>query len=169
MDGPFSQPPADDHREWLPVAIGAVAVVIILALIYFIGGGPQPVTGPAAEDAYTNSLQFSALHLSQANNFVGASVTYLEGKVANTGSMTLSEVRIESVFRNTLGEVVQRETQPLQLLQERPGYTDNVPLTQDPLFPNASRDFRLTYEHISTDWNQGLPELRVLKVTGKEN
>jgi hypothetical protein len=105
--------------------------------------------------------------MSRAANFVGANVTYVQGQIANTGSKTIAGATVECVFRNTLGEVVDRQSQSLMLVQERPGYTDAVSLNDRPLTPNMQAEFRLTFEHISADWNQGLPELRFTRLTLK--
>ena len=32
---------------------------------------------------------------------------------------------------------------------------------------STSREFRLAIEHVSADWNQGIPELRIVKVDAK--
>jgi hypothetical protein len=40
-----------------------------------------------------------------------------------------------------------------------------VSLAQHPLTANMQAEFRLTFEHISADWNQGVPELRFVHIT----
>jgi hypothetical protein len=117
-------------------------------------------TGPAPEDPYSSNLKLMDLHLSKAENFAGGSVMYVEGQIANMGSKQITGATVESIFRNSLGEVVDRQSQPLTLTQERPGYNDAINLKQHPLGPNAQHEFRLVFEHVSADWNQGLPELR---------
>jgi len=166
LGGPFSRPPIEEEGgRWIPLAIGAAVILIIIGVVFFLSRKPAQSVGPVPEAPYAASLQVSDLKLSQAHNFVGATVTYLEGKIANLGGKTVVDGTLEVIFRNSLGEVVQRETQPLRLLRERPGYNDTVPLSEEPLTPNANREFRLTFEHISADWNQGIPEIRFIKVT----
>ncbi|HMK30694.1 MAG TPA: hypothetical protein VK473_13490 [Terriglobales bacterium] len=168
MDGPFSKPPLEDEGgRWIPLAIGAAVILIVIGVVFLLSRKTGPATGPAPEAPYAASLQVSELKLSQAHNFVGATVTYLEGKIANLGGKNVVDATLEVVFRNSLGEVVQRETQPLRLLRERPGYNDTIPLSQEPLTPNANREFRLTFEHISADWNQGIPEIRFIKIAAQ--
>jgi hypothetical protein len=73
---------------------------------------------------------------------------------------------VEAIFRNSMGQVVQRETQPLMLYHTGlAGFPDVAPLSAAPLMPNQTRDFRLTFERISADWGQGFPELRFVKIT----
>lgn len=168
MQEPFIQrPEPESSGEWIPLAIGAGVILVIVAGIFLLSRNRSTQTGPAPEAPYASNLQITDLKLSQAQNFVGAQVTYLEGKIANTGSRTVNGISIEAVFRNSLGEVVGRETQPVMILEVRPGYYDAVSLKQHSLQPNENQPFRLTFEHISADWNQGLPELRVMRVDFK--
>ena len=104
---------------------------------------------------------------SEARNFAGASVYYLEGKIANNGTKMVTGATVEAVFRNALGEVVDDQKQQLMILEERPGYTDAVPLAQHPLTANMQMEFRLTFEHISADWNQGGPEIRFIHIVSQ--
>jgi hypothetical protein len=164
--GVFSQPHVEEEgRRWLPLAIGAVVIVVAVAAIWIFG---RPAKQPPAAilDPYSEYLQVSGLQLSAATNFVGATVHYLDGKITNAGSKTVTGITVEAIFRNSMGQIVQRETQPLKLYHTGlQGIPDVAPLSAAPLTPNQTRDFRLSFEHISADWDQGFPELRFLKVT----
>jgi hypothetical protein len=166
MGSPFSTPQVEESRGPLIPALIAAGVIaaIILVIVLMNRNNPQN-TGPAPEDPYSSNLRIMDLHLSKAENFAGGSVMYVEGQIANMGSKTITGATVESVFRNSLGEVVDRQPQPLTLTQERPGYNDAISLKQHPLGPNGQHEFRLTFEHVSADWNQGLPELRLTKIT----
>jgi hypothetical protein len=149
----------------VPALIAAGMIAVIIAVVVVVNRNQPQSTGPAPEDPYSSNIKLMDLHLSTAENFAGGSVTYVEGQIANMGSKRMTGATVESVFRNTLGEVVDRQSQALTLLQERPNYYDALTLKQHPLGPNAQHEFRLTFEHISADWNQGLPELRFTKIT----
>jgi hypothetical protein len=71
---------------------------------------------------------------------------------------------VEVTFHNAMGEVVQKETMPLLALDRSGTYPDPKELRLLPLAPGQAREFRLTFEHISTDWNRAAPELRVLHI-----
>ncbi len=71
---------------------------------------------------------------------------------------------VEVTFKNSLDQVVQQERPALMVLEERPGYQDAVDLNLLPLAPGQSRPFRLTFEHISGDWNGTYPEVKVSSV-----
>ena len=164
--GVFGQPHVEEEgRRWLPLAIGAVIIVVVLAAIWIFGRPPKQAAGPGI-DPYSENLRISDLKLSTATNFVGASVTYLDGKITNAGNKTMRGARVEAIFRNSMGQIVQRETLPLMLYRTGiQGIPDVAPLSAAPLTPNQTRDFRLTFEHISADWDQGFPELRFVKIT----
>ena len=165
MGTPFTTPQAEERRNWMPLAIGA-GVIMLIAIIVLIlyRTQPQP-TGPVPEDPYSANLKVMDIHASEAKNFAGVSVYYLEGQIANMGAKSISGATVEAVFRNSLGQVVDRQAQPLTIIVKRPGYDDSVNLSQHPLTPNMQDQFRLTFDHISADWNQGVPELRFIKVS----
>jgi hypothetical protein len=165
MGTPFSTPQVEQRRSLTPLMIGAAVIVVGLVAAFVLNRTqPQP-TGPAPEDPYSENLKITDVKLSQAQNFVGGNVYYLEGKIANVGPKSVSAATVEAVFRNSLGQVVDRQTQPLTIIEHRPGYDDSVGLAQHPLTANMQDQFRLTFEHISADWNQGVPELRFIKLT----
>jgi hypothetical protein len=74
---------------------------------------------------------------------------------------------VHVVFRNSLSEIAQAEDVPLHVLQTTGPYLDSVDLMTTPLAPGQSKRFRLTFEHITADWNQQYPELQVTDVTVK--
>jgi hypothetical protein len=105
--------------------------------------------------------------MSAAQNFVGGTVTYIDGKIANSGGKTVGGARVEVTFRNSLGEIAQREEVQLRVLQETGPYTEPVDLALSPISPGHAKNFRLTFEHVSTDWNQAYPELRITQVVAR--
>jgi hypothetical protein len=148
----------------------AVALLVAIVGAAFLLSSRSPAPAPAATDVsplhpYAAQLRFTDLQMSTAQNFVGATVTYLEGKVANTGDKAVSGAMVEAIFRNSLGEMVQKESQPLMYIHARKPYTDTSDLHANPLKPGETREFRLTFDHISADWNHGFPELRVTAVS----
>lgn len=169
MGSVFSTPNVEpEGRGWVPVAIGAGVIVLAIAAI-FIFGRPKAPPPPPAIAPYSENLQIGDLKLSAAENFVGGSVSYLDGKIANVGKEIVTGITVEAVFRNSMGEIVQRESLPLMLNHTgMAGFPDVAPLSAVPLTPNTTRDFRLTFEHISADWNQGYPELRFTHVTTRK-
>ena len=55
----------------------------------------------------------------------------------------------------------------LNVLRTSGPYPDTVDLSVSPLAPGQGKQFRLTFEHVSNDWNHEYPELQVTDVSVK--
>ena len=162
----YTQP--EDTPRWRPALIAGIVAVIVIAMIYALSRHDTSVASPpTAAPAYASSLRIGDLHLSTAENFVGGSVTYLDGKIVNDGSKIVTAAQVEVIFRNALGETVDRQTQALRIEAAPLGHPDWVALNVAPLAPGQIANFRLTFEHISADWNQGYPEITFVGIETK--
>ncbi len=161
---PFAHGTTEGERfRWVPILGGVVLVAVLVGLLVWFSRGSQK---PAAPNPYADNLKFSDVKLAAAQNFVGGTVTYIEGKITNAGEKTVVGATVEAIFRNSLGQVVQRETLPVRVLVFQGPDRDVLDLHTAPLKPGATADFRLSIEGtISTDWNQGYPEMRVVSVS----
>src|SRR5262249_35707198 len=160
---PLTEKEADSNL--LPIVLGVALVVIVVGAIALLTrGGSKNANAP---HPYAANLKLSDLKMSAAENFVGASVTYIDGTVTNTGDKTVTHAIVHVAFRNSLNEVAQAEDVALRVLQTGGPYPDAVDLNVSPLVPGLSKPFRLTFEHISSDWNQAYPEVQVTDVTVK--
>ena len=148
-----------------PVLIAIVLVAVLIGILALLSVGKR--NGRAQPHPYAANVQLSNLKMSAAENFVGASVTYIDGTVTNTGDETVTHAVVHVIFRNSLNEVAQAEDVALHVLTPSGPYPDAVDLATSPLAPNQSKPFRLTFEHVTADWNQAYPELRVTGVTLK--
>src|SRR5689334_6594903 len=110
-------------RFWIPLVIGAVLVVALIAVFEFFGRSPSS-RNPSQADPYIAKLQVSRLHLSAAENFAGGSVTYVEGSMVNTGDKKITGTSMELNFKNLLGESVQQETLPVAVVIATTPYVD---------------------------------------------
>jgi len=162
---PFSPTvPPDSPGPWRAIVAGVAVLVIVLGLLVWLGGGKR--SNAPAPNPYADKLQISGVKMAAAQNFVGGTVTYVEGRITNTGDKTVSGAVAEVIFRNSLGEVVQKEQIPIRVLVFQGPDRDILDLRSAPLKPGASADFRLTIEgSISADWNQGYPEVRIASLT----
>jgi len=143
-----------------------IAVVVILVLENGKGGGTvTPIS--AAPDTYAASLPITGLQMSESSNLAGGKVTYLDGRIANTGNRTVLGVTVQVLFRNVAKEVAQNETQPLKLIRIREPYVDTEPVSAAPLKPGDQHDFRLIFDAISPDWDGAYPEIRIIRVEAK--
>ena len=167
MDGLIDPSPIAAERDTSTRTI-VIAIAVIVALAgtaaLLLREHPQPKAGPPP---YAASLKFSDLKMSQAQNFVGATVTYIDGTLNNTGDKTLAHAVVQVTFKDSYGQVAQIENVPIKVLQTGGPYDDTVDLTVAPLAPGQSKSFRLIFEHVSEQWNQAYPELQITNVTTK--
>jgi len=156
--------PETQERNWMPMVIGLVAVLVVVGIITLVTrhhNETKPQVNP-----YAAKLQISNPKVSAAENYVGGSVTYLDLDITNTGDKALVGADMKMVFKNTLDQVVQNETLPLHVLVENQmgGYPDLVDLERAPIAPGQTKTVRLTLEHISADWNQAFPEVQLVNL-----
>ena len=156
-----------DQREtnWRAIGIAIGIVVIIVAVLLLVSRSQQKA--PSGPPPYAANIKFSDLKMSAAENFVGATVSYIDGTVTNTGNQTVTHVVAEVTFRDSMGQLAQRESVPLRVLQTKGPYPDAVDLGVSPLAPGQAKPFRLTFESISAQWNHEYPEIKVTDVTVK--
>jgi hypothetical protein len=162
--GGFIQPspPREESALWRPILIGVVIVVVVVgAVVLGLRQSPQRAKGPAS---YAARLKISDLKMSAAENFVGATVSYVDGTITNTGGKTVTHATVHTLFKDDMGQVVGDETLPLHVLETGGPYPDVVDLSASPLRPGQSKAFRLTFESISAQWNHQFPELEITDV-----
>ncbi len=152
------------ERNWTPFVVGLVAVLVVVGVIVAVtrtGNRTTPEANP-----YASKLQISNAAVSAAENYVGGTVTYLDATITNTGDKALVGADMNLVFKNTLDQIVQKETVPLHVLVANPlaGYPDLVDLSRNPIGPGQSKTVRMTLEHISADWNHAAPEMQLVNL-----
>lgn len=167
--GPQPIPPAAPReRNWVPVAIAAIAVAIVatVLLLAFQHGSSAAKATPANAplDPYAASLQISNLAMSQSTNYLGARITYLTGHIVNTGGRTVTGISAQVLFRDYTNLVTQNTTQPMNFIRTRQPYIDVEPVSAAPLIPGQGRDFRLVFDGVSPQWNGQMPEIRIIGV-----
>jgi hypothetical protein len=166
--GSLIQPsPATEERDsnWGPILLGVLLVVVVVGIAAFLLRTDSRIATPP--HPYAANLKLSDLKMSAAENFVGATVTYLDGTVTNAGDKTVSHALVHVNFKDSLGQIAQSEDVPLRVLQTSGPYPDAVDLSAAPLAPGRSSQFRLTFDHVTADWNHEYPELRVTDVAVK--
>ena len=156
-----------EPKVWLPWIVSCAVVVLVLLALTLLGRHSNPVqegggTGMAATAPYAANLPISGVQMSEADTFSGAKVTYIDGQIANTGNQTITAITVQVGFRNDLGQFAQRLASPLTLIRTRQPYVDTEPVSAAPLKPGDRRDFRLIFDTLPPDWNQQLPEIRII-------
>jgi hypothetical protein len=145
-----------------PILIGIVIVGVIVGVLALILRSEQKK--PAPPPAYAANLKFSDLQTSAAQNFVGATVSYIDGTITNTGDKTVTHAVVQITFKDELGQTAQREENAIRVLRSGGPYDEAVDLTAAPLAPGQSDKFRLTFENISAQWNHAYPDLQITQV-----
>lgn len=148
-----------------PVLIAVVLVAALVGVLALLSLTKKQAS--TAPHPYATNLKLSDLKMSAAENFVGASVTYIDGTVTNAGDKIVTHAVVHVTFKNSMDQVAQAEDVPLHVLQTSGPYPDTVDLSVSPLAPGQSKPFRLTFEHVSSDWNQAYPDVQVKDVTLK--
>jgi hypothetical protein len=101
--------------------------------------------------------------MSESENLTGGKQTYLDGHIVNTGGRTVTAVMVQVVFRNDEDLAPRIDTLPLTLIRMKEPYIDTAPVSAAPLKPGDDREFRLTFETVPENWNQQMPEVRVIR------
>jgi hypothetical protein len=153
----------DRNSSRLSIVLGIVLVVVVAVTGSLLLRTDAKIANPP--HPYARNIKFSDLKMSAAENFVGSSVTYLDGTVTNTADKTVTRAVVSVNFKDSLAQIVQADDVPLRILQTSGPYPDAVDLTLAPLAPAQSKPFRLTFEHVTADWNHEYPELKVTDVS----
>ena len=98
---------ADGHRR--SVCAGPDCRLVLLTR-----AGKPASTAPG--DPNLAKLQVSGLHMATAENFAGGSVTYIEGKLTNGTDRKVTAASVQVIFKNSLGEIAQKDTLPVTVL-----------------------------------------------------
>ena len=157
-------PSPDQKRNWIPLLVGLVAVVVAVgAILFFLRPKSQ---GGIEPNPYAEKLKLSDIKLSAAENYVGGTVTYLDFNITNTGYQALVGADVKAQFKDTMGQIVQKETIPLHVLVENQlaGYPDLVDMSRAPIGPGQTKTVRITLEHVSDAWNQSYPDMELVNL-----
>lgn len=154
-----------DESKLRPILMGVFIVAVVVGILVLILRGEQKK--PSPPPAYAAYLKFSDLKASAAQNFVGATVSYLDGTVTNAGDKTVIHAIVQITFQDDMGQTAQREELPIRVLRTGGPYDEAVDFNLSPLAPGQSKPFRLTFENISAQWNHAYPEMRVTQVSVK--
>ena len=156
-----------EERTSLPLATWGVAALIVLVVVgalVFLGRKKQVVAPNTLQpaDVYAASLPMTQFEMSESANLSGGKLTYLDGHIGNTGDRTVNSVTVQVVFRNDVDLAPQIDTVPLTLIRTKDPYIDIEPVSAAPLKPGDDREFRLTFETVPDNWNQQMPDVRII-------
>jgi hypothetical protein len=162
-----SPTPVAEERDYSRLIIVAAVVVVIgltLGVAFLLREPPKKVVPP---NPYIGQLKLSDFKMSAAENFIGATVSYIDGTITNTGDKTVTRVMVQVNFLDSMGQLAQREELPLRIMRPNGAYNEPVDLNVAPLAPAQAASFRLTFDSISAQWNRQYPDVHVTDVTVK--
>ena len=150
-----------EERSRLPVAflvgIAIVAILVGAVMLYTKYSAPagteveRPLPMGPEETGYATQIHFLDPKMSRAANFLNQEVTYVFCTVQNAGNRQVQQIEITLEFHDPFNQVVLRDRQRLFLP------------TAPPFMPGQQRDVQVPYEHVSAEWNNVFP---TIKVTG---
>ncbi len=148
-----TQTPVSEQRSpyfYILIAAGVVVVLVGLwiAMMRLRRGEPSEAAPLTAEQkAYLEQIHFSEAKMSAAKNFLGQTVIYMDGQVANQGKRAVSQIEVQLEFTDMYGQVVLRE-------RARP-LSPPTPL----LKAGEMRAFQLFFDRMPAEWNQAPPRI----------
>ncbi|HYB62359.1 MAG TPA: FxLYD domain-containing protein [Methylomirabilota bacterium] len=151
----------DEKKRQMPIAFLLGVVIIALLVVGVVlysrhassaaGAKPQRLPMGPQEQAYVANIKFTDPKMSRASNFLNQEVTFIFGTVENDGPRPIRQIEVTIEFHDEFNQVVLRDTQRLLAPES------------DAIGPGQQRDFQLSYEHISDQWNVQYP---TMKITG---
>jgi hypothetical protein len=155
----FPKPEAVSENRSVRVisSIAALVLAVFLGIAVWVahsvaarsahGSPPSP-----EEQAYRAKILITDPHLSEAENFAGGTVTYLDAQIINSGPQRVREIGLTLEFFDALHQVVLRQKERL------------FSVRTNPLGPGESRPLHVTFEHVPPDWNRAVPTVTVTEV-----
>ena len=153
-----------DNSRLIIIAAVVVVISVMLGLAFLLREPPKQVVPPSP---YIAQLKLSDFKMSAAENFIGATVSYIDGTITNTGDKTVTRVIVEVNFLDSMSQLAQREELPLRLFRNNGAYDEPVDLNVAPLAPGQTQPFRLTFDTISQQWNHQYPNIKITDVATK--
>src|ERR1700757_1505547 len=157
--------PVAEERDSSRLIIGIAVFVVIAGALAAAFLLREPPKAAKTASPYIANLKLSDFKMSAAENFIGHTVSYIDGSISNTGDKTVTRVMVEVNFLDSMGQLAQREELPLRVIRTNGAYNEPVDLNVAPLGPGQSAPYRLTFDSISQQWNRQYPQIRVTDVT----
>jgi hypothetical protein len=135
---------------------------VLLAALVGCGRDSSSQTSQAAQnvvetEAYKSKIELSKVSLAKGENYLGSEVFYVEGSIKNMGNRVVQRVEITFLFRDSLKQVVLKESRKALEYKGTRG-----------LEADKTTRFQVAFDHLPKDWNYFVPELEVTQITLKE-
>jgi hypothetical protein len=153
--------PYREERSRLPIAFGAGLVIVFLLFAgIFVLTRKIHSKGPAAEvklpfgpseQAYSERIHFTDMHMAKATNFLNQEFTYVAGTMSNDGVRDIKAMDVSIEFRDPFKQVILRDSEHLI-------GSDTAALTA-----GQKGTFQVSVERLPPEWNHEYP---IIHVTG---
>ena len=148
---------------WPLVAI-VVAGVILIAIVFYLPRTPRtrrgPINAQTPAQPYGDTIRMSNVNVSPAPT---GGQAYVTGNILNSGEKKIDGITASIVLRDSSGNVVDRETQPISVLTTGSA-TEPKSLSQSPLDVNQTKNFRIALTQVPSTWNHEVPEISIAHV-----
>lgn len=166
----FAAPP-ETKGQGMPLSAwliaGGLVLVVLVGLLLVGRRKSTEIKGIQAPAAYAANLPLVNLEMSESTSLSGGKSTFIDGRIRNTGTSTVTGIVVQVLFRNEEQMPPQVETLPLTLIRTREPYVDTQPVSAAPIRPGDEREFRLIFESIPANWNMQMPEVHLVRVDTK--
>ena len=162
MENSFPNPipdPGQSPEKSSRVALAAAGVLIVaLSGFFFWRASSHPAAPPPPESlnalspeerVYASNVAVENLEVTRAENFLHQEVTTISGQVVNTGNRPLASITLTVEFYDQQNQIAQRETRTV-LAPPAP-----------PIAPGDRREFEISVEHVSSEWNMATPAVKI--------
>jgi len=157
--------PPQSRFPWPVIAIVAAAVTLAI-IIWRVPNANQTAASAMNNPASQNELlRLSGIKLAQ-QGIAGAANVDVYGQAVNASSNLINEATVSGVFKDRNDVTVYEEQRPLERVDARKKNADAVakPLSQKPIKPGQTVDFRVRFDQVPATWNHQPPQITVTQV-----
>ena len=151
-----------EERSRLPVALGTGLIIVGLVFgglflltrkMHTSSGVVAEVKLPfgPAEQAYSERIHFTDMHMAKATNFLNQEFTYVAGTMTNDGTRDIKAMDVSIEFRDPFKQTILKDSEHLI-------GPDTAVLTA-----GQKGTFSVSVEHLPAEWNHEYP---IITVTG---
>src|SRR5205814_9864935 len=110
-----------------------------------------------------DQVQFENIELAPSPTPAGTAgnnVT-IQADLRNYADIPLTGVQVEAVFKDSNGEAIHRQTQPVLAVDKDGKRSTEVPLQNSPVPRRGIHAVRMTFSAVPVNWNKRPPDLNV--------
>lgn len=147
----------------MPWIVALVVICFGLGVLYWFG---RPVANfSGGVDPYAKNVVLGNMQVSQASNFAGDHLIYVDGTIENHGNRSITSMTLQASFPDETGDAPQILQAPVTLIRSRDPYVETQSISVAPLVAGQNKDFRLVFDNVSAMWNHQAPSLQIVDIT----